>query len=121
MDDPRYLLVKRGLYYRPDNCGYTGIKEHAGRYREVDALGLDGVMAIHEDEAPDYSSACFEDLKEAHLKSRIAALEAALKLAANRLHRCSVDYDAGTRQFIEVGEWAEEARQALGSNMGPVK
>lgn len=30
--DDRYLLVKRGLYYRPDNRGYTGIKEYAGRY-----------------------------------------------------------------------------------------
>lgn len=74
MTDARYLLVKRGLYYRPNNNGYTGIKEHAGRYRDVDALGLDSVTAIHEDEAPEYSAACFEDLKCAHMQARIAAL-----------------------------------------------
>lgn len=80
IEQRRFLLVKRGLYYRPDNCGYTGIKEHAGRYREVDALGLDGVAAVHEDAAPDYSEACFHDLKEAHLLGRLH--EAANTLAA---------------------------------------
>ena len=51
---------------------------------------------------------------------RITALEAmcetlagALELAGNRLHRCCVDYETGTQQFIEVGEWAAETRQAL--------
>lgn len=48
------------------------------------------------------------------MQERIERLERALNLAANRLQRCSVDYDTGTRQFIEVGEWAEEARTALG-------
>lgn len=57
---------------------------------------------------------------EAACRVGITALQAqnrklveALKLAANRLIRCSLDYDTGTRQFIEVGEWAEEARAAI--------
>ena len=37
----------------------------------------------------------------------------ALTLAANRLHRCSVEFPTGSVQFIEYGEWAQEARQAL--------
>ena len=67
----RYLLVKRGLYYAPDRQGYTGVKATAGRYREVDALGLDGVSAVHEDEASDFSPACWEETKLAHLNTII--------------------------------------------------
>ena len=79
MDDlieRRYLLMKRDLYYAPDNKGYTGIKDKAGRYLESDASPRNGVTAIHEDEAPDFSPACWDDLKVAHLQDRIAALEA---------------------------------------------
>ena len=67
----RYLLVKRGMYYAPDRQGYTGLKAKAGRYREVDALGLDGVTAIHEDEAQDFAPACWEETKLAHLNGII--------------------------------------------------
>ncbi len=76
MSEERYLLMKRGLYYAPDRQGYTGVKARAGRYREVDALGLDGVTAIHEDEAEDFSPACWEDTKIAVLTDRIEALTA---------------------------------------------
>lgn len=43
----------------------------------------------------------------------VVRMREALELAANRLHRCSVDYDTGTYEFIETGEWADEARAAL--------
>ncbi len=33
----QWLLVKRGLYYGPNNSGYTGIKDLAGRYDYEDA------------------------------------------------------------------------------------
>lgn len=77
----RYLLVKRGLYYRPGNQGYTGIKDHAGRYFESDAY--EGVTAIHEDDAPEFSPSCFHDLREDHLrKQRDEARSALRPLAA---------------------------------------
>lgn len=92
MSEEHFLLIKRGLYYRPNNQGYTGIKENAGRYREVDALGLDGVVAIHEDDAPEYSSACFADLAQAHMAKklhasadRIEKLEACLNWYADQM------------------------------------
>ena len=54
------------------------------------------------------------DLAElATLRAQVERLTGALTIAANRLHRCSVDYDTGTREFIEVGGWADEARAAL--------
>jgi hypothetical protein len=46
-------------------------------------------------------------------QARVAELEGVLTLAANRLHRCSVDHDTGTLRFIETGEWADEARATL--------
>ncbi|WP_324695568.1 hypothetical protein [Novosphingobium sp. RL4] len=57
----RFLLVKRGLYYAPDNHGYTGFKDKAGRYLESDAY--EGVRAIHVDQAEEFAPACFVDLK----------------------------------------------------------
>ena len=47
-------------------------------------------------------------------EARIAELEGALKLAANRLARVAVDGIAlGDKNQIEYSEWASEARQAL--------
>ena len=55
----------------------------------------------------------------ATLRAQVERLTGALTIAANRLHRCSVDYDTGTREFIEVGEWADEARAALTGGAAP--
>lgn len=32
MTSQLYLILKRGLYYRPDGAGYTGLKSEAGRF-----------------------------------------------------------------------------------------
>lgn len=81
MADHMWLLEKRGLYYRPNGAGYTGIKDHAGRYTEADAcshmVGGSGVSRIREDHAPEFSKACFEDLARKHLADQRDRLEAA--------------------------------------------
>ncbi len=41
------------------------------------------------------------------------ALVEALTIAANRLQRLAIEFDAGTRMFLEVSEWADEARAAI--------
>lgn len=33
-----YVILKRGLYYRPDKSGYTTKREEAGLYTEAEAL-----------------------------------------------------------------------------------
>ena len=43
----------------------------------------------------------------------VAALVEALTIAANRLQRLAVEFDAGTRMFFEASEWADEARAVL--------
>jgi hypothetical protein len=65
-----WLVMKRGLFYGPDNRGYTGIKDHAGRYSLEEARSsatCEGVSIIHEDQAPEFTSACFDDLARDHL------------------------------------------------------
>jgi hypothetical protein len=75
-----YLLVKRGLFYRPDNKGYTGIKDHAGLYSKEEAEAyadpLSGVTVLPFDEAPDFSEECFDDLARGHLESKVKTLQA---------------------------------------------
>jgi len=66
-----FILQKRGLYYRPKNNGYTGIKTEAGRYDECDAIPECGVFAIHEDKAPLFAPACWHDLQVKFLLEEI--------------------------------------------------
>jgi hypothetical protein len=73
--EARYLLVKRDLYYAPNNHGYTGIKANAGRYMASEADEASGVIAIHEDDAPMFAKGCWEDVKTDHLLSIITAHE----------------------------------------------
>ncbi len=75
---PEYLIVKRGLYYRPNMSGYTGIKDNAGRYELKTAVrharNADGVLVYHQDHCPPYTSACFDDLVQDHLNRRLSAI-----------------------------------------------
>ncbi len=45
--------------------------------------------------------------------TREAALEAALKLARNRLQSCAIDHPTGSLEMYERSEWADEATAAL--------
>lgn len=74
-----YLIIKRGLYYKPRACGYTGIRDHAGRYTlaevavrfpNLESENQDGMSFIHEDDAPEFTPACFHDLKADHLQKQ---------------------------------------------------
>ena len=94
----RYLLQKRGLYYRPDRCGYTGIKEHAGRYFEHEA-SLPDVVAIHEDEAAEFSPSCYDDLARQHLQEQNASLRKQLEDAREALRHIKVEAER------EQGHW----------------
>jgi hypothetical protein len=83
-----FLIIKRGLYYRPNGKGYTGIKDHAGRYSEAQARATAEHFAgltpaadygfIHEDDAPEYSRCCWDDVKAEHQHRVITSLRAEL-------------------------------------------
>lgn len=71
----KYLICKRGLYYGPDSCGYTGIKSQAGLYTEEEAKDhadeVSGVTYIRYEDAPDYAPNCFNDYIIGDLKRRL--------------------------------------------------
>ena len=91
-----FLILKSDLYEMPNHRGYTGIKDNAGRYTlEEVAMSVppdkyfptnEHVYFIKEEDAPEYTHACYWDLREVHLKKkllahaeRIAELEAELE------------------------------------------
>jgi len=58
--DTGWLLLKRGLYWRPDSMGYTAKKSEAGRYHYDEAKHRinAGVSMVHEDDVPDHLDKC---------------------------------------------------------------
>lgn len=68
----KYLIEKRGLYYRSNSRGYTGLKSEAGRYSleevafrfpNMESPNQDGMTYIPVKEAPEYSKACPWDVR----------------------------------------------------------
>jgi hypothetical protein len=59
-----WLIVKRDLYYRPDARGYTGIRDHAGRYSWEEAANHvgHGCTIVHESVAPEFRKAAHLDI-----------------------------------------------------------
>ena len=85
-DEPRFLLVKRGLYWRPNGKGYTGLKSEAGLYTLEDAAMSHGEYKTHYGEnavteyilfedAPEYAPACCTEVKIRHLEERVAKMD----------------------------------------------
>ena len=81
MSEPQHLLVKSGLYYRPNNRGYTGLKREAGRYLKTDESPDCGVVAVHEDAAPWISENCYSDYKAIEKERRAILDDAILQCA----------------------------------------
>lgn len=76
MSEP-WVKMKRGLFYRTGNCGYTGIRDLAGRYPRDEAEAearMEGVSAMPLAQAPEFSPACFDDLARDHQQSKVEAL-----------------------------------------------
>ncbi|MCK1322101.1 hypothetical protein IVA94_14615 [Bradyrhizobium sp. 156] len=59
-----WLLVKRGLFYRPNYMGYTGIRDEAGRYsgKAADEHMAAGGKAVREADAPEFMPEAYSDV-----------------------------------------------------------
>ncbi len=76
-----YVLIKRGLYWRPNAMGYTGVLAEAGLYTEAEASarsrpGEDGVTMQLASEATEFAPACWQETKIAVLSQQVAHLRA---------------------------------------------
>lgn len=75
-----YLILKRGLYYRPNAMGYTGIRDRAGRYSLADAQAradpISGVTFQHESEAPELAPNCLDEVANPYLLEKLEAARA---------------------------------------------
>lgn len=76
MADPIFLIEKRGLYYKPNGRGYTGVRDRAGRYSleqvavefpNRDSAQQDGITFVALEDAPEFSPACSWEFKIEHL------------------------------------------------------
>ena len=68
-----WVKMKRGLFYGPNDRGYTGIRDLAGRYSEAAATAettLEGVTAMPLAEAPEFAPNCYDDLAMKHLRQQ---------------------------------------------------
>jgi hypothetical protein len=101
-----WLLVKRGLYYRPEGIGYTGIRDNAGRYSREEAESTIGpeVTMVRLEDAPEFTDACFEDLARDHLRKQ---LDAALALVATIKREIGTWDMEGPDGLTTVGEFID--------------
>lgn len=119
-----WMLLKRGLFYRPNNCGYTGIRDEAGRYSKEDAdnhLAAGGV-AMREADAPEFLPAAFDDLVVKHLTAQRDALVKALT-EIDTLAVCTgvVDPALHYKMLCNIARIARAALLLSGDPVGSVR
>jgi hypothetical protein len=123
MSDKVFLIIKHGLYYRPEGEGYTGIKDHAGRFTADEVAewfpnrvseDQDGQSFVHEDDADDYSPQCYWDVKIRHELEKTRDQKSAaehrvfeLETALNEILKTQY----GLQGIIEDGDDDAEARE----------
>lgn len=106
----QYVILKRGLYYRPNAQGYTGLLSEAGRFNRKTAFSLthptgpdgprDGLEFFTEAQAWEYAPACPPEIKVAYLERERSRLEAELA-AAVRMAEDAKDFARGIGRNIE--------------------
>ncbi|WP_342163009.1 hypothetical protein [Methylobacterium sp. SD21] len=83
-----YVLIKRGLYWRPNGHGYTGLLSEAGRYSASEAAAHadhdnDSTRAWPADQAGEFAPSCWQETMLAfRTKERDEALACAAQAEA---------------------------------------
>ena len=67
--DEQYVIIKQGLYYKPNSLGYTGVLFEAGMYskEKADKISRNSggqVTSMLASEAPVFSENCYDDIKK---------------------------------------------------------
>lgn len=109
----QYLLVKRGLYWRPNAQGYTGIKSEAGRYSDRQSVGYSDAYAgdqtyrIAEADADDFAPACSDADRARHWQQRAETAEAQLARATPSPRHPREGGDPGQPEPLAVDYFGE--------------
>lgn len=110
---PTYLKIKWGMYIRPNNDGYTGSKDLAGRYPKGDDARAErnGIAYILESDAPIFSPACPDDERIRHLIAELDPLRAEIE----RLREALALYADYIRYSTPDNEQSETVTSAVES------
>jgi hypothetical protein len=109
------LIEKRGLYYRPESRGYTGLKREAGRYSFDDAAVIagpngpdgarDGIIIWNAANAPEFSSRCPWDVKmfeTARNEAYERALDAAADYMAGQYRNAALHHPVDRKRVMDA-------------------
>ena len=105
-----YLIEKRGLYYKPEGKGYTGIRDEAGLYSleevaahfpNMDSPNQDGMTFVAEKDAPEFSKSCAWDVKLEHRRKVAEARAERISSEKEALERAHEDLKAKTRKLLD--------------------
>jgi len=107
---PVWLLMKRGLYERPDHRGYTGLRADAGRFtaeecRKIEAVSGGEVSRIHQDDAPPLAPRADRGTFAEVLAQRLDEANAALSASEKRNEELVRDFAEG----VEIGRRTSQA------------
>lgn len=105
-----HVLIKRGLYYRPNGNGYTGLKSEAGLYHASYALGFDGVLAVPFADAPVFAPACWEETKIAYFEAALATARAEAEALRERADALALQADEWEGKYAAVSEMNAQLR-----------
>lgn len=74
-----WVLMKRGLYWRENAQGYTGLRRDAGRYSDDEVAGYadhgDGTAKMLWKDAPEIAPSCYDDIALAYYRDRAESAE----------------------------------------------
>jgi hypothetical protein len=89
----KWLLLKRGLYWRPNSQGYTGLKSEAGRYTDEEVAiyrrqDEREVFILDAETADEIAPKCWPDVAQRHLAGLLSSAQAQIE----RLTRERDDY-----------------------------
>jgi hypothetical protein len=110
----KWLLMKRGLYWRPNSQGYTGLKSEAGRYTDEEVAiyrrqDEREVFILDAETADEIAPKCWPDVAQRHLAGLLSSAQA--QIASARSHALKQHGRAQVYMNAAVG-WQRRAEAA---------